>query len=83
MVVKRVHDMPFGANVSADGTVTFGLWAPAANAVAAMVQTERGKLDLPLNKRTSGWHTLSTHAANAGDLYSFMIDGDRVVPDPA
>jgi maltooligosyltrehalose trehalohydrolase len=83
MVVKRAHDMPFGAAVAAGGMVTFGLWAPGANTVAARVQTQRGRLDLPLLKRTGGWHTLETHAASAGDLYSYVIDGDKVVPDPA
>jgi malto-oligosyltrehalose trehalohydrolase len=83
MVVKRMHDMPFGAQVGADGTVTFGLWAPAANTVAARIQTKGGRLDLPMAKRTGGWHTLATHAPSAGDLYSYVIDGERVVPDPA
>ena len=31
--MKRMHEMPFGAAVQADGAVRFGLWAPEQRAV--------------------------------------------------
>jgi malto-oligosyltrehalose trehalohydrolase len=74
--------MPFGAELRADGSVGFRLWAPAAAAVALLLERGQGPLRLPMNAGDGGWHRLDTAAAAAGSRYRFEVNG-RTVPDPA
>ena len=76
--------MPFGAELRADGTTRFRLWAPAAarvqleltgsgaGAIAAMQATTGG-----------GWHELIARNAPAGTHYRFVLESGLAVPDPA
>ena len=72
--------MPFGAELRADGTVRFRLWAPAAEVVRLELPSRQEIFTMrPLGR---GWHELVT-AAEAGDAYRFVLpDGSRVA-DPA
>lgn len=76
------HGMPFGAEVRADGSVRFRLWAPKAQEVDLLLENgEPRSLSLP--RRENGWFELNTCEAAAGSLYRFQIDGNIKVPDPA
>ncbi len=76
--MKRVHAMPFGAEVS-DAGVRFALWSPTAKGVALVLEGR----DHPLPETGDGWRQAVLPEAKAGNRYGFRIDGDLVVPDPA
>ena len=78
----RSHDMPFGAQLQADG-VRFRLWAPKAKKVALCLDEHRPGPCLPMRAAEGGWFELSVAEAAAGTLYRFEIDGGLRVPDPA
>jgi malto-oligosyltrehalose trehalohydrolase len=73
--------MPFGAEVRADGTVLFRLWAPAQKKVALFFEGTNDKLLMtPLE---GGWHELATNRAAPGSRYQFELMDGLHVPDPA
>jgi maltooligosyltrehalose trehalohydrolase len=76
--MKRVHPMPFGAEVLAEG-VRFRLWAPAAQEVHLAL----AHASLPMSRLDDGWFELVTSQASAGSFYQFDIDRKLKVPDPA
>jgi malto-oligosyltrehalose trehalohydrolase len=79
--MKRKHEMPFGAEIGADGNARFRLWAPKASSVTLQLNNpERG---LPMSRFGEGWFELTTNANTGGAQYSFKIDGNQLVPDPA
>jgi len=76
--MRRVHAMPFGAEITEDG-VRFALWAPTAREVSLVLDgAER-----PLHDAGDGWRRLVVPEARAGSRYAFRIDGGLAVPDPA
>ena len=78
--MKRKHEMPFGAEIRDDGTARFRFWAPKASSVSLQLTTlERA---LPMSRRDDGWFEVTTDA-HAGAQYSFKIDNQQLVPDPA
>ncbi len=84
--MKRVHDMPFGASMLADGKVRFRLWAPAARAVELCLENRSSEeIVSPMNRLLDGWFQFETPVglAGQGTLYRYRIDGDLRVPDPA
>ncbi len=76
--MRRHHELPFGAELVADG-VRFRLWAPRAEAVALRLD---GVGELPMARAADGWFERTTDAARAGSRYRFVVDG-QAVPDPA
>ncbi len=96
--MKRIHRMPFGAEVRDDGSVLFRLWAPSHVEVklelagapaagqgkkAAAGDAQADPLMLPMRALEEGWHELAAAQARPGSLYRFVLpDGSRV-PDPA
>lgn len=77
--MRRMHGMPFGAEVVEDG-VRFRLWAPAAVRVELLLADG---VVLPMPAATEGWYELVTDQACAGSAYRYRIDGKLEVPDPA
>ncbi len=76
--MRRIHQMPFGAEITNDG-VRFALWAPTAgNARLVLDGAEHA-----LEKQDDGWHRLTSAAARAGSRYGYRIDENLTVPDPA
>ena len=76
--MRRVHPMPFGAEIAPDG-VRFALWAPTARNVSLVLDgTER-----PMAEDGGGWRRTLVPEARAGSRYAFRIDGALEVPDPA
>jgi maltooligosyltrehalose trehalohydrolase len=84
MSQRRRHNMPFGAQLTADGEVRFRLWAPAAHEVELLLHDGAGAArPLAMRAQPGGWFELLTEAARAGSRYRFRIDGKLEVPDPA
>ncbi|HXJ89077.1 MAG TPA: malto-oligosyltrehalose trehalohydrolase [Candidatus Binatia bacterium] len=80
--MDRRHSMPFGAEVLADGSVRFRLWAPNAKKVDLCLENkERGTH--PLLPLEHGWFERIAPEAHAGSLYRFQIDNKTEVLDPA
>ncbi len=78
--MNRKHEMPFGAELRRDGTVRFRLWAPKASSVA--LQLNGPEHSVSMSRLDGGWFELVT-VAGEGAQYSFKIDEQQVVPDPA
>ena len=78
-VTTRAHRMPFGAEVQADGTVRFRLWAPSHREIKIELDGEAVALELA----GEGWHELVTDRARAGTRYRFVLADGLRVPDPA
>jgi len=83
--VRRRHEMPFGAQLSASGEVRFQLWAPAARSVELVLCDASGSAlhNAAMERLDGGWFALVTGAAGVGSLYRYRIDGAHEVPDPA
>src|ERR1700727_1365589 len=83
-MIRCRHDMPFGAELTADRQVRFRLWAPAAHEVELMLHQEAGEpRSLKMGAKPGGWFELVTGEARAGSLYRYRIDRKTEVPDPA
>ncbi len=80
-MTKRVHRMPFGAEVQPDGQVRFRLWAPSHDSIG--VQLDEAAVPLPMRLVGNGWHELVTDRARAGTHYRFILPDGTSVPDPA
>ncbi len=76
----RRHQMPHGAEIGADGKVTFRLWAPGCARIEVALADGP---TLTLERADEGWHRLSTEQAGAGSLYEFVLPDGMRVPDPA
>lgn len=76
--MRRIHPMPFGAEITADG-VRFALWAPTAKDVKLVLDG----IDHSMGQEENGWYRLVSASARVGSRYGFRIDGNLVVPDPA
>ncbi len=62
-----------------DSHTRFRLWAPDARSVSLVIV---GGDTLPMQQDEDGWYSLETEAG-AGTRYSFLIDDELTVPDPA
>lgn len=78
--MRRVHAMPFGATVAADG-VHFALWAPGAKSVGLCLEDRDADIDMP--RRPDGWYQVDIAEARAGTRYRYCIDRGLKVPDVA
>jgi maltooligosyltrehalose trehalohydrolase len=76
--VKYQHEMPFGAECRADGTVHFRLWAPKASSVDLILSERESRM----SQTGEGWFELVSEA-HPGAQYQFKIDGEQQVQDPA
>jgi maltooligosyltrehalose trehalohydrolase len=78
--MKSRHDMPFGAQLGADDSTRFRLWAPGC----ARVELELdGTQRLAMHRLDDGWHECSHREAPAGTRYRFRLPDGLMVPDPA
>ena len=57
----------------------FRLWAPDAQSVSLVIS---GGETLPMQQGENGWYSIVANA-EAGTRYSFLIDDELTVPDPA
>jgi len=82
-MTSHFHRMPFGAEVGADGSTRFRLWAPAARQVALALTDAGGERRLAMQAQDDGWYELTTADAGPGSLYAYHIEDGQAVPDPA
>ncbi len=75
--------MPFGADVQADKKVRFRLLAPKANSVDVSLNVCGERQILAMTALEDGWFEATTDQAAPGDTYSYRINGEIFVPDPA
>src|SRR5262249_9833126 len=81
-LMRRVHDMPFGAAVGAERGVVLRLGARGAEGVGVWLVGGDAR-PLPMTGPEGGWYVARTDLAPPGPLYQFVIDGELAVPDPA
>jgi maltooligosyltrehalose trehalohydrolase len=81
--MKRLHAMPFGAELREDGTTRFRLWAPGARRIDVALGVGAATGEFALASQPEGWFEAVRRDAPAGTRYAFRIDGDLKVPDPA
>ena len=81
--MKRWHAMPFGAELSADGSTRFRLWASGARRVDLDLSLGNVRGELPMTALDGGWFETRVANAPAGARYGFRIDGGITVADPA
>ncbi len=74
--------MPFGAELLSEG-VRFRLWAPDCRSVSLCIDGPQAASETPLQRSETGWYETVVAEAGTGTRYSFRIDGDLRVPDPA
>jgi malto-oligosyltrehalose trehalohydrolase/4-alpha-glucanotransferase len=73
--------MPFGAEVQADGSVRFRLWAPDHGTIS--VELDNTPDPMAMRTLDGGWHELITDRARPGTRYGFILPDGLRVPDPA
>src|SRR5438105_1656400 len=78
--MRRHHELPFSAELTADG-VRFRLWAPRARKVELLLEAPPIPA-LPMIAEPGGWFSLTIGRAGAGSRYRYAVDG-AVYPDPA
>src|SRR4051795_3143897 len=67
----------FGARPTKDG-VSFRLWAPAARRVDLLLERRHA-----MRRREDGWYVAEIDGLTVGSRYTFRIDDEIDVPDPA
>jgi len=77
--MKRVHVMPFGAQVLDDFRTRFRLWAPSAQQVQLCLREQPQRL---MPRDADGWYEAIAVAPH-GTRYHYRIDDELDVPDPA
>jgi len=80
--MKRMHSMPFGAELLDAERARFRLWAPSASRVELALVSPRWPVYFPMQGLDDGWHETAA-PAGPGTLYRYRIDGALEVPDPA
>jgi malto-oligosyltrehalose trehalohydrolase len=78
--MRRVHRLPFGAEIEPGG-VRFRLWAPRAHSAAVRLEGA-APVELPMARDAEGVFVLATPEAGPGTLYRYVADA-KAYPDPA
>jgi maltooligosyltrehalose trehalohydrolase len=78
--VQPTRRLPVGAELLADGSVHFRLWAPKASKVAVVIEGGRTH---QLERDEAGYFSGSCAGVRAGSLYRFRLNGGQDArPDP-
>jgi maltooligosyltrehalose trehalohydrolase len=72
-----MNDRRFGPRLTSNGT-QFRLWAPAAKSVDVVIRRPHA-----MTRGGDGWFTTNVAGTTAGARYTFRIDDEIGVPDPA
>lgn len=89
VTAKRQHQMPFGTEVLENGKVCFRVWAPSASRMDVCIMSDSDSSSdtvqaiLPMLADNNGWYSLATDMASTGTRYTFRVDNNMQVPDPA
>src|SRR6185369_9004509 len=71
--MKRVHQMPFGAEVLSDG-VRFRIWAPSVERIGLSLEGPEISKVLPMDAAGDGWFENKTVDARPGSRYRFVLE---------
>jgi maltooligosyltrehalose trehalohydrolase len=77
---ETIWALDSGANVTYQG-VRFRVWAPKISSISLRVIGETD--DIPMNSEPKGYFTTFFVSGRAGNRYHYVLNGDRVRPDPA
>ncbi|NCD69903.1 malto-oligosyltrehalose trehalohydrolase [Mucilaginibacter agri] len=69
-----------GVNINNKGVDAL-VWAPKAQQVSLRIC--EGRVDLPMQAEAHGYWSLQTDQLKEGDLYRFVLDREKFLPDPA
>jgi maltooligosyltrehalose trehalohydrolase len=72
-----MNERQFGPRLTSDGAL-FRLWAPAAKRVDLVLEKPH-----PMGRDDDGWYSAELSGVKAGARYTFRIDDETDVPDPA
>ena len=80
--------LPIGAEVMADGKISFRVWAPKPRRVHVVLAADAAQSsprdELRLQAEENGYFSLLTDRAKPGMRYGFKLDhSQRILPDPA
>lgn len=81
--MKRIHNVPFGAQLHPDGRTRFRLWAPSARSVELQLEGPSATPRRIKPEESDGWYETTIDGLDVGDRYRYWIDHDVAVPDPA
>lgn len=75
--------LDFGASTQNNGTTMFRVWAPRATQVSVRIRTSKAIGEERLSPGDRGYFTGTVQGAQAGDSYTYILDGALERPDPA
>jgi malto-oligosyltrehalose trehalohydrolase len=75
----RSFEKSWGAEILADGSVRFRVWAPGQQHITLRVADH----DSAMIDAGDGWFELQVSGVTPGAEYNFVLDDGTVVPDPA
>jgi maltooligosyltrehalose trehalohydrolase len=76
---------PIGAEVLKDGGVHFRVWAPECQHVSVCINNNQNTeyQIFELFNEKNGYFSRQVHAADEGMLYKYLLDKEKLLPDPA
>jgi len=69
----------WGAEILADGTVRFRLWAPGQQQITLRVDGQ----EHAMSSQADGWFSLTLNSVQHGSEYNYVLADGTTVPDPA
>ena len=78
--MRKLSTRRWGAELQADGTANFRLWAPSIEQLSLDL---KGRGALAMKREDDGWHEISVEEVAAGQDYGFLLPNGALVPDPA
>jgi malto-oligosyltrehalose trehalohydrolase len=75
----RSFEKSWGAEIQADGSVLFRLWAPGQQQITLRLADG----DQPMSASDDGWYQLQLGGIQPGATYHFVLADGTEVPDPA
>src|SRR5690606_23523886 len=79
-VMREPSSRRWGAELQADGTANFRLWAPSIEQLSLDL---KGRGALAMKREDDGWHEISVEEVAAGQDYGVLLPNGALVPDPA
>jgi maltooligosyltrehalose trehalohydrolase len=85
----RMAVLPFGAELTSEGGVSFRVWAPLRNRVEVILDNSENEsnhkpLAVELRPKSDGYFSGHVPEASAGMAYRYRLDSDSYLyPDPA
>ncbi len=79
---QRDWQLDLGANRIGSSVVRFRVWAPRAKRVFVQV-LDQGRDPFPMEPRERGYFDLRVEGVRAGARYRYVLDDEKVRPDPA